>query len=138
MTTTRIEALSDGVFAIVITLLVLEIKVPQISADLAVNELPTALFELLPNVLSYIISFLMIGIYWVAHHNVFRLLKGSDRLLLWLNLLFLMCLAFIPFPTALIGEYPEVGISVTLYGAVLLVAAIFFNLMWWYAISIIG
>ncbi|MBE9140674.1 DUF1211 domain-containing protein [Nodosilinea sp. LEGE 07088] len=126
------EAFSDGVFAIVITLLVLEIHVPEISSELAQTELPHQLMALLPKVISYITSFLMIGIYWVAHHNLFRLLQRCDRALLWLNLIFLMCLAFIPFPTALIGEYAQSTLAVALYGGVLLVSAIAFNLMWWY------
>ncbi|NJL56438.1 DUF1211 domain-containing protein [bacterium] len=116
----RLEALSDGVFAIVITLLVLELRVPELSSRLANDQLLTALVALLPKLLGYITSFLMIAIYWVAHHNVFHLLQRCDRICLWLNLLFLMCLAFIPFPTALLGEYPQTQVAISVYGGVLL------------------
>lgn len=94
MSSSRIEAFSDGVFAIVITLLVLELRVPEISDTLVSKELLTKLLAMAPKFLSYIASFLTIGIYWVAHHNIFRLLKRTDHVLLWLNLLSLMCFNF--------------------------------------------
>lgn len=129
--TTRLEAFSDGVFAIVITLLVLEIRVPEIPEMLVATELPHKLLEMWPKFLSYVTSFLVIGVYWVAHHNVFHYVKRSDRILPWLNILSLMCISFIPFPTALIGEYGT-RVAVALYGGTLTVNALAFNLMWWY------
>lgn len=132
LSTGRIEAFSDAVIAIVITLLVLELKVPQIPEALLAKELPHQLLEMWPKLLSYAISFLVIGIYWVAHHNAFHYARRADRILLWLNMLFLMCLSFIPFPTALIGEYREQPIAVAFYGFTLLVTAAVFTFMWWY------
>ena len=104
LSTSRIEAFSDGVFAIVITLLVIDLKVPQIAGDISV-ELGSRLFDLWPKLLSYLLSFVIVGVYWVAHHHVFHYICRVDRIALWLNLFFLMSVAFVPFPTALLGEY---------------------------------
>ena len=99
----RIEAFSDGVFAIAITLLVIEIGVPHIQGE--GTTLSHALLEQWPSYLGYAISFLQIGVIWANHHNRFRFIARSDHILLFLNILFLMCVAFIPFPTALLAEY---------------------------------
>src|SRR6266487_2888595 len=109
LNTNRIEAFSDGVFAVAITLLVLNLQVPQLASA---NELVPKLSELWPKLLSYALSFVIVGIYWVAHHNTFHYIKQSDRNLLWLNILLLMCIVFLPFPTALLGQYPEQRVSV--------------------------
>lgn len=132
--TTRIEAFSDGVFSIAITLLVLEIAIPTLThTQLAHGELAAQLFDLWPKVLSYIISFAVIGIFWVGHNIMFHFIKKSDRTFLWLNILFLMAISFIPFPAALLGEYAPEITSVVLYGVVLCVAGILMNGMWSYA-----
>lgn len=128
----RIEALSDGVFAIVITLLVLELKVPEIPEALVSKQLLPSLLEMLPKLISYINSFLTVGIFWVAHHNIFHLVKRSDPVLQWLNLLFLMCISFVPFPTALLGAYPHEQLAVVLYGCSFFITGIAFNLSWLY------
>src|SRR3712207_227979 len=103
----RIVNSTDGVFAIVITLLILTIQVPEIPPALVAQELPSRLLALAPKFLSYVISFLVVAIYWMAHHSIFRPIKGYDRRLLWLNFLFLMMISFLPFPTSLLGEYRE-------------------------------
>lgn len=99
----RVVFFSDAVFAIVITLLVLELKVPHLTEH---NEpaLQHALFELIPNVLGFVISFLIIGLMWVEHHRIFRYIDDYDGGLLWRNLLLLLCVSFVPFPTALFSE----------------------------------
>lgn len=125
----RIGALSDGVFAIVITLLVLEIKVPQVDAA----ELQGALIETMPKILSHIVSFVVLGIYWVGHHNMFQHIKRHDRVLLWLNILFLLCVASMPFPTGLIVQYPDQQVAVIVYAATLIAGGLSLGLMWWYA-----
>lgn len=99
LSTARMEAFSDGVFAVAITLLVLTLEVPQIADSVVTSELWPKLLELWPKLLSYVLSFLLVGIYWVAHHNTFHYITGTDRTLLWLNLLLLLCIVFIPFPT---------------------------------------
>jgi hypothetical protein len=91
LSTTRIAAFSDSVFAFAATLLVLNIKVPEL-LPAQLTELPRQVFQLWPQLLSYIMSFVIVGIYWVAHHVMFHHIKRSDRLMLWLNITFLMWL----------------------------------------------
>jgi uncharacterized membrane protein len=133
--TTRLETFSDGVFAIAITLLVLEIRVPHVEDS---ESLLVALLGLWPSYLGYAVSFLQIGVIWANHHNRFRLLERSDHVLLFLNILFLLCVAFIPFPTALLAEYiqgseGERQTAIAVYSGTLAVTGIFFTLLWLYA-----
>lgn len=132
MPTSRIEAFSDGVFAIIVTLLVLEIHVPQVQGQDISAVLERSLLAMAPKFLSYILSFVIVCIWWVAHHHLFHILKRSDRGLLWLNSLFLLWLAFIPFPTALMGDFPGVRLAVMCYGAVTTLAGVSFCLMRYY------
>jgi uncharacterized membrane protein len=136
--TGRIEAFSDGVFAIAITLLIIEIGVPHLEDEPPGTTLPQALVGLWPSYLGYLISFLQIGVIWANHHNRFRFIERSDHGLLFLNILFLMCVAFIPFPTALLAEYLERTASEretagVIYAGTLAVTAVFFTLLWLYA-----
>jgi uncharacterized membrane protein len=131
----RIVNFSDGVFAIVITLLVLDIRVPEIPADLVSQELPSRILDLEPKFLSYVISFLVIAIYWQAHHKVFRPIRSYDSTLLWLNVLFLMAISFLPFPTSLLGEYGEEQLSVVIYAATAALASLLLVSISWYATS---
>jgi uncharacterized membrane protein len=131
----RLLAFSDGVFAITITLLVLEVKVPEIAENLVATELSKELWHLLPKIFSHILSFIVLGLYWIAHHNMFTHIKRHDHILLWLNIAFLMCVASIPFPTGLLGTYHELQISIVIYAGVLALTGIFLNLIWWYAVK---
>jgi len=131
----RLEAFSDGVLAIAITLLVLEIKVPHLVAPDDAREALAALVALGPKFLGYLLSFLFIAVFWVNHHRFFRLVKQVDAGLLWVNILLLLALSFIPFPTGLIGEYPSNPTGLALFAIVLMVAGIAFNLMWRHAES---
>ena len=133
--TSRTEAFSDGVFAVAITLLVLNLQVPQLAASVLSKELVPRLFALWPKLLIYVLSFVVVGIYWVGHHNTFHYIERTDRTLLWLNLLLLLCIVFIPFPTALIGQYPQQQISIIIYGGTLVVTGLVLQLLWWYASS---
>jgi uncharacterized membrane protein len=132
LSTARLQAFSDGVFAVAITLLVLNLQVPQITS---VSELVPRLGELWPKLLSYTLSFVLVGIYWVAHHNTFHYIQRSDRNLLWLNILLLMCIVFLPFPTALLGQYPEQRVSIIIYAGTLVITGLVLQLLWWYATS---
>lgn len=132
LSTTRLEAFSDGVFAVAITLLVLNLQVPQLAST---SELVSRLGELWPKLLSYALSFVIVGIYWVAHHNTFHYIQRSDRNLLWLNILLLMCIVFLPFPTALLGQYPEQRVSVIVYASTLVITGLVLQTLWWYATS---
>lgn len=129
----RFEAFSDGVFAIVATLLVLDIRVPVLQTVNSAS-LWRALFLLWPQYLAYVTSFLVVGIYWLNHHSVSHYVRIFDRRLTWRNLLFLMTVAFIPFPTAVIAQYGDVPAAVLFYGFVLLVSAVLSNLMWMYIV----
>lgn len=135
--TGRIEAFSDGVFAIAITLLIIEIRVPHLDHAPAGASLAGRLLELWPSYLGYMISFIVIGTIWANHHNRFSYIVRSNHVLLFLNVVFLMCVAFIPFPTALLAEYirqPEYRTTaIAVYSGTLAVTAIFFTLLWLYA-----
>jgi uncharacterized membrane protein len=126
----RLEAFSDGVFAIVITLLVLDIHVPT-TTNISIQTLR----PLLPHIASFILSFIIVGVYWVAHHHMLHFIKQVDRKLLWLNLLLLLCVVFIPFPTSLLATGYGNPLVVRLYGTTLIAtnaAGLFF---WLYATS---
>lgn len=126
----RIVFFSDAVFAIAITLLVLEIRVPE---GLSPSELKVALGEMWPKYLSYLISFSLIGGFWRAHHRIFHYVKAYDGRLISLNLLFLMCVAFLPFPVSLFGEYTGQRIAIEIYAGSIAVAGLLLGGMWWYA-----
>jgi len=133
MSTDRIEAFSDGVFAIVITLLILEIQIPHPDPSGGDAALAQALIDIWPKFASFVVSFVVVGVYWVGHHNVFHQIKHTDRALIWINNFFLLSVVFIPFPTALVGEYIESHVAVVFYGAVLIVTGGMLSLLWWYA-----
>ncbi len=126
----RLEAFSDGVLAIAITLLVLEIKVPHLETGQDVRTTLLALLAMTPKFISYLLSFVFIAVFWVNHHQFFRLVKHVDAGLLWRNILLLLALSFIPFPTAMIGEYPSNPVVLAFFAVVLMAAGIAFNLMW--------
>lgn len=126
--TTRIEAFSDGVIAIVVTLLILELHVPII--PVASNEAAFhALVPLIPKVGSFMVSFLTVTIFWVNHHHFFHPIAHSNGTLLWYNNALLFWLTVIPFASALLGNNPEIPLIVALYGFVLFMAALAFTLM---------
>jgi uncharacterized membrane protein len=114
----RIEAFSDGVFAIIVTLLVLDLKVPALKDPTSVAELAQALVAQLPRFLSWLISFIIVCKFWLNHHHVLALARHADYGMVWLNSIFLLGQSFIPFPTALIGEYSDNRLAVTLFGGV--------------------
>ena len=115
---TRIEAFSDGVFAIVVTLLVLELRVPALKDHGSVAELAHALFELTPKFVSWLLSFIIVCKFWLNHHHILGLARHADYGFVWLNSIFLMFQSFIPFPTALMGEYVDNPLAVSIFGGV--------------------
>ncbi len=117
MTKGRLEAFSDGVIAIIITIMVLELKIPH-GANLS------ALFPLAPIVLSYALSFVFLGIYWSNHHHLFQAVKHVDGRVLWANLHLLFWLSLTPFVTGWMGENQFAPGPVALYGVVLLFSAV--------------
>lgn len=114
----RLEAFSDGVFAIVITLLILEVKLPEVSYD----HLFDGLQAMMPSIGVYVQSFLLIGMYWVFHHYAFTFISEVDGVLLWLNILFLLFISFLPFPTSLLGRYSFQTWPAVIYGMNLVLA----------------
>lgn len=133
MSLNRFEAFSDGVFAIAVTLLVIEIKAPDLSQATS-SEAVAKLLQVFPHVLSYATSFIVIGVIWINHHALFHFIKRVDRTILVINLLLLMCVAFIPYPTALIGEYRTSLPVVVFYGLTLALTGFAYNALWFYVV----
>ena len=117
----RLVFLTDGVIAIIITILVLEIKVPELGSG---QSLADSLTEIRPTFVAFVISFLIVGVYWTLHRQTFSQVRYIDHNALWLNLLFLMVLALVPFASSAIGEYPTEPTALHIYGAVLIAASL--------------
>ncbi len=113
----RIEALSDGIFAIAMTLLILELHVPDLAHNAGNAQLWPALKHLGPKFLTYGFSFITLGVYWVGHHNMYHAIRRSDRVLLSLNILFFMLVSFLPFATSILNAFPMAQIGTLLFGA---------------------
>jgi uncharacterized membrane protein len=129
MSVGRLEAFSDGVLAIAITLLILEVRVEQPPGE----SLAAALRHALPDIGAYVASFLQIGIIWANHHALFRVVDRVDQLLLLLNLLLLGTVSFLPLPTRLVAEHTtgaDARTAALLYGATLTASALTYNLIW--------
>ncbi|MBK9748266.1 MAG: DUF1211 domain-containing protein [Chloroflexi bacterium] len=132
LSTARIETLADGVFAIVMTLLVFDMRVPTQEQVDAVG-LGQALLALTPNIISYVISFIILGVYWVGHHNQFFYIRRSDRTLLWINILYMMFVALVPFSTGLLSRYGSDRLSLIVYNLNLIAVGAVLYLHWAYA-----
>jgi len=122
MNKNRVEAFSDGVLAIIITIMIIEIKAPHENSF-------NALIPLIPVFLSYILSFAYIGIYWNNHHHMFQTVKKVNGAVLWLNMLLLFWLSLIPFTTSWIGEQHFSTVPMCIYGVILLMSAITYFLL---------
>jgi len=123
----RLKALGDGVFAIVMTLLVLQLGVPVAKGLSKETELLRELGKLLPEFLIYVLSFMILGVFWVIHYSVFGAVRMYDTTLVWLNILFLMFVSLIPFSTALVGKNGFVTVTAVIYGVNML---LILNLGW--------
>ena len=132
----RIEAFSDGVIAIAITLLVLDVHVPALASADGGPTLWRRLADLWPNYVGYALSFAVIGIIWANHHTIFRFIGHVNHQLVVLNTVFLFFVSFIPFPTALLAEYlghRGERTAVIVYSGWLFAMALSYNVLWWYA-----
>jgi len=132
-TTERLEIFSDGVIAIAITLLVLDIKIPEAEP----GELLHALGVQWPAYVAYVLSFTVIGIMWVSHHSMFERIRHVDRGLLFTNLLLLLGIGFLPFPTSLLAEYTKQGganshVAAAIYSATMALIGLAFVAIWTY------
>lgn len=131
--TTRLEAFSDGVFAIAITLLGIELKVHHLGPDTGGRELAAALLMRWPSYMAFVVSFLTILVMWVNHHRLFRLLNGGDGYLMLTNGLLLMLVTAVPFPTALLAEHflhPGGALASAAYAGFYVLVNCAFNLFW--------
>jgi uncharacterized membrane protein len=138
----RLESLTDGIFSVAMTILVLNISVPQISSHSSVvggivagTELLKKLFDLWPKILNFGISFIILAIYWMAHHRQFHYIKHSNSTLIWINIIFLMVTCLLPFSTSLLGEYENQEIAILVYGSNSIIIASFLCIQWWYVTS---
>lgn len=122
MNTNRLEAFSDGVLAIIITIMVLELRAPE-GSDFA------SLIPLIPKFVSYLLSFMYVGIYWNNHHHLFHVIEKVDGKILWANLGLLLSLSLIPFTTAWMGEHFLTHSPLALYGTNLLISAVAFLIL---------
>ncbi len=116
------------------TLLVLDVKIPRIPEAVMTQGLLTrTLLDLWPKFLSYVTSFVVLGVFWIGHHGYSHFLKRTDRWFLWMNLLFLMLIVFLPFSTDLLGDYPTQRVAVMIYGCNIIALGLALYLQWWYA-----
>jgi TMEM175 potassium channel family protein len=126
----RVLALSDGVFAIIITLLVLEMHVPDLAQG---QSLADAGREIRPSFVAFLISFVVVAIAWAGHRDLFSLIRRTDRALVWLNILYLLPLSLVPFGASLISRYDDDPVALRMYGFLLLAIAVTRIGIWWYA-----
>jgi uncharacterized membrane protein len=126
----RVVFLSDGVVAIIITLLVLEIHVPELHNG---QSLVSALGSIRPSLVAFLISFIVVAIAWAGHRDLFSVIRRTDRALVWLNFLYLLPLCLVPFGAALIARYPREAVALRLYGFLLVVIALTRIVIWVYA-----
>jgi uncharacterized membrane protein len=131
----RLEAFSDGVFSIVITLLVIELALPHLEDPRSTSEMFGALWSLNSRFVSFVICFMFVGQLWMAHTNFFRLVARTDDVVIWLNLLLLMFVCLQPFVTTILGEYPENPGSVMVFGVLFTATGAVFGPLSWYCQS---
>ena len=129
----RIEALSDGIFAIAMTLIILDLKTPEnIPLNLEYEELPLTLLNILPDVEAYAVSFLVLAVFWLRHQLQFRYLKFANRQIIVLIILFLMLIGFVPFSVGLVMRYNDIQLPTLIYIINLLLISVFLSVQGWY------
>ncbi len=129
----RLMAFSDGVFAVAITLLVFQVPVPAIAQNDALSRLPAALLQTAPPLLTFALSFFLVGFYWIRHHQLFRQVVSTDVWLLWLNLVVLFLVCLLPFSSGVVGRYHNTVIGAEVYAVNLAAIAIAFSGLYLYA-----
>lgn len=131
--TGRLEAFSDGIFSIIVTLLAFNLKAPELKDEATSQQALRQLWRLVPDFLGFTLSFTYIAIIWVNHHQFFHTVKKTNAKLLWLNNLLLFWICFIPFPTAFVGRHPTQPVAVALFSFVFFMASSSFMWMRYYA-----
>lgn len=129
MNKNRIEAFSDGVIAIIITIMVLELHLPELKEGFNNQDVWMALYQLLPKIMAYALSFIVVAIMWLNHHSLFDKLPHSNSALVWYNTFLLFTMSLIPLPTAFLAEHPTLQQAVMLYGVIMFLNALAFLLM---------
>jgi len=128
----RLDTFSDAIFAVAMTLLVFSFPLSDLPLNLGQAQIQQLVLSLAPQFETFVISFVVVGAFWTSHHNIFDHLIRYDRLLVWINFIFLLCIVFIPFPTALVVRYGY-PISTAFYAASISVAGLVLALLWQYA-----
>lgn len=126
----RVMALTDGVFAIIMTLLVLDIQIPKLVAGESLTN--ALLINVWPNIVVFVISFVLTALYWVVHRDMFNLIRGVDRGLIWLNILYMLPVALVPAAAALLSSYSHDALALRIYGLLLLLIALMRLVLWYY------
>jgi len=125
----RLETLADGIFAIAMTILVLDLRIPGTAGS---ADLGTQLRDLVPRFGTFVISFIVLGVYWFAHHQIFYFIARVNRTIVWLNILYFLGAALVPFVASILGAYWQDPIALTLYGGALGLMAALGLVIWWY------
>ncbi len=134
LTTRRIEALTDGVFAIAMTLLVLTLDLPQVSRGMMTKyQLHEFLFSQWYVFYNYALSFILLAVFWVIHHVQFHLIQRTDRIHLWINMIILLFIALVPFSTSLVGDFHGEPLAEFFFSTNLFIIALLFLLNWLYS-----
>ena len=133
MDTKRLETLVDGIFAIAMTLLVLGLAVPTIHSPITNASVQAAIINLIPNFISLVVSFVLLGVFWKIHHRIFKQINIMNGTLLWINLIWLLFIVLVPFSASLTGDYGQVTISNVIFNINMLGIAVLLYLNWHYA-----
>ncbi|MGZ4893634.1 MAG: TMEM175 family protein [Halobacteriota archaeon] len=129
----RLDTFSDAIFAVAMTLLVFSFPISNLPQNLAQAEVETLIRGLFPQFMTFVISFLVVGAFWLAHHTTFDSIQRYDRTVVWLNFLFLLFIVFIPFPTAVLVGYGQFWFAIAFYAGTLAAAGFTLALLWQYA-----
>jgi len=128
----RIAGFSDAIFAFAMTLLAIGITLPEVSGEMTENRLSGILAGLMPNILSYFVCLFSAGLYWVAHHRMFRYVKRSDNGLIWINLALTLFIAFTPFPSSLLIRYGNLSVAWIAFAATMGTVGVLSTGLWAY------
>lgn len=134
MTTKRLETLVDGIFAIAMTLLVLSLNVPQIPYPATNAQILQSLYNMSGQFFIYAMSFALLALFWRINHSQFYVIKKTDQALVWINILWLLFVALVPFSTNLVGDYGYLQVPMIFFNLNLLVIGLLYNLNWYYAV----
>lgn len=133
MNKNRLETLADGIFAIVMTLLVMTVVVPQRSTVMNDIGFEAMIYSKFHDIANYALSFILLAIFWIEHHEQYHFIKQTDRIHIWINIFTLLFIALVPFSTSLVNEFPEKDIAELIFGFNLFIVGILFYTNWDYA-----